>query len=263
MPHSPSKTAHVWTGDYVFLLFELVSKDFRVRYRNMSLGVFWSLLNPLVMMALYMYVFTKIFINPIPHFSVYLLSAIIPFNFFTSAWLGSTTSVLDNAGLIKRIPIRREVIPVASILSNLIHLAIQLFLLLVVVWVAGLRLNIYWLLLPVVWGLELMFIIGLGLATSALNVLVRDTRYVVESTNLILFWIVPIIYTFAMVPANMKDLYQYNPLAALILATHNIILDGHAPSATLLTKLTLVSVATLLLGAEIFKRLERRFYEYL
>jgi lipopolysaccharide transport system permease protein len=263
VPQISAGRQYRWTGDYWFLLRQLILKDFKVRYRNMSLGLFWSVLNPLIMMAVWTYVFTKIFQNPVPHYSIHLLSAIIPFNFFTLAWLTSTTSLHDNAGLIKRIPIRREIIPIAAILSNIAHLAIQLILLIVFLLIDGLSANKYWLWLPVVWGLELLFLIGVGLASSALNVLVRDVRYVVESFNLILFWIVPIVYSFAMVPPEMKDLYQYNPIAALILATHTVILDARAPGTPLLIKLATVSITSLLVGSLIFKKVERRFYEYL
>lgn len=253
----------MWVGDYLFLLRELVAKDFKVRYRNMSLGVFWSLLNPLVMMAVYTYVFTRILARPVPHFSVHLLCGLIPFNFFTIAWLAATNSLIENAAIIKRIPIRREIIPIASILSNLTHLVIQLGLLVFFVLISGLSLNINWLWLPLVWGLEIVFLVGLGLASSAMNLFVRDVRYVVESFNLLLFWIVPIVYTFDNVPAEFRDLYQYNPVAALILATQTIILGGAAPSTTLLVKLSLVSAASLLIGIAIFRRVEKRFYEYL
>jgi ABC-type polysaccharide/polyol phosphate export permease len=215
------------------------------------------------MMVVWTYVFTRIFHNPVPHYSIHLLSAIIPFNFFTLAWLTSTTSLHENAGLIKRIPIRREIIPIAAILSNITHLAIQLVLLVIFLLADGLSVNRYWLWLPVVWGLELLFLVGVGLASGALNVLVRDVRYVVESFNLVLFWIVPIVYSFAMVPVDMKDLYQYNPIAALVLATHDVILNARAPGTPLLLKLTAVSIGSFLVGTLIFRRLQRRLYENL
>ncbi|MBN9663117.1 MAG: ABC transporter permease [Acidobacteria bacterium] len=253
----------MWNGDYLFLLRELVAKDFKVRYRNMSLGVFWSLLNPLVMMAVYTYVFTRILARPLPHFSVHLLCGLIPFNFFTIAWLSATNSLIENVAIIKRVPLKREIIPIASIFSNLTHLLIQLGLLVFFVLISGLSVNINWLWLPVVWGLEIMFLIGLGLASSAMNLFVRDVRYVVESFNLLLFWIVPIVYTFDNVPADFRDLYQYNPVAALILATQTIILGGAAPTMRLLIKLALVSAVSMGLGFAIFRRAEKRFYEYL
>jgi ABC-type polysaccharide/polyol phosphate export permease len=253
----------VWKGSYSYLLWELVVKDFRIRYRNMSLGVFWSLLNPLVMMGIYTYIFTKIFVNPIPHFNIHVLSGLITFGFFSTALATATSSVVDNFSIIKRVPVRREIIPIASILSNLTHLLIQFLLLLVFVVGAGLPITWNYLWLPVLWALMIVFLIGLGLATSACNVFVRDTRYVVESFNLVLFWIVPIIYAFGQVPAEARDLYQFNPVAALILATHNIVLEGHAPSMVLVGKLAGVALTALAGGWLFFHRAERRFYDYL
>jgi lipopolysaccharide transport system permease protein len=253
----------MWQGEYRFLLKNLILKDFRIRYRNMSLGVFWSLLNPLIMLAVYTFVFTRIFTNTTPHWAVFILCGLLPFNFFAMAWSAGTSSMVDNAGLVKRVSVPREIVPITSVLANCLHLVIQIILLLLITVLTGVTVNIHWLWLPVVWALEIVFVCGLALLFAAINVYVRDTRYVVESATIVLFWLVPIIYDFSMIPAQYRELYQYNPLAALILAMREILLMNVAPPAVLLSKLTAVSFASFALGWVVFRRLKVRFYDYL
>jgi lipopolysaccharide transport system permease protein len=253
-----------WTGEYSFAVRNLVLKDFRIRYRNMSLGVLWSLLNPLVMMGVMTFVFTKILPQKIQDFPVFVLCGLVPFNFFTIAWISGTMSIVDNAGLVKRVPFPREIIPLASVLSNTLHLLIQIGLLVTLTLCYGKGVNIYWLWLPVVWGLEVVLVCGMALIFSGLNVFTRDIRYIVESAGAMLFWLVPIFYV-SPAPASGKFvlIYNYNPLAAVIFALRDILLNGVAPAASLLWRLTAISLFTLLAGFFVFGRLKRRFYNYL
>ena len=254
----------MWKGDSWFVLSNLVQKDFKIRYRNMSLGMFWSVLNPLVMMSVLTFVYTQVFKSgTISEYAIGVLCGLVPFNFFAVSWTGGTCSLVDNAGLIKRVLVPREIVPVAAVLSNCMHLIVQIALVLFMTIVFGAGVNRYWLLLPVIWAFAILFTCGVALASAALNVYIRDMRYVVESANTILFWLVPVVYPFTMIPAKFRPLYDYNPLAALIMAMRNILVEARMPAFSLLIKLGGISVLMFVFGWFVFKAMKRRFYEFL
>jgi lipopolysaccharide transport system permease protein len=256
-----------WEGDYVFLFENLILKDFRIRYRNMSLGILWSLINPLVMMSVLTFIFGRVVgsggdLHNRP-FPVFILCGLVPFNFFVSALMTGATSIVDSAGLVKRVLVPREVVPVAAVLSNCVHLLIQIALLLVITVAFGLRPNRYWLWLPVIWTLYVAFVCGLALGASAVNVYIRDTRYVLESFTTVLFWLVPIFYSFSIISEKYIWIYHYDPVAALVLAMRNILMEGIAPPTSLIINLTVAAAFALTLGFLIFRNLKPRFYEHI
>jgi lipopolysaccharide transport system permease protein len=262
-------TAQQWHGDYGFLFENLILKDFRIRYRNMSLGILWSLINPLVMMTVLTFIFVRVFGgggNGDPRtqpFPIFVLCGLVPFNFFVGALMTGATSIVDNAGLIKRVPLPREVVPVAAVLSNCVHMVIQVALLLVLTVGFGLRPNRYWLWLPVIWVLYVVFVCGLALGSSAINVYVRDTRYVLESFTTVLFWLVPIFYPSSIIPQKYAGIYQVNPVAALVLAMRRILIEGLPPLTSTIENLAIAAAFTLGLGLLIFSRFKPRFYEHI
>ena len=255
----------MWRGDYLYLIQNMVLKDFRIRYRNMSLGVLWSLLNPLVMMAVLTFVWTQIFRDPRPHFAFFVLCGLIPYNFFSIAWISGTTSIVDNAGLVKRVPVPREIVTITAVLACCIHLVVQLGLLLVFALASGVGINRQWLWLPLVWGLEIVFVCGLAMITASANVFVRDTRYVVESANLVMLWLVPVFYDLSIVPAKYREVYLWNPVAALVVALRRIMVDALPPDGPTHTmwKLMAASFIVFSVGMMIFRRLKPMFYEHI
>jgi ABC-type polysaccharide/polyol phosphate export permease len=260
------------TQQPLFILYNLVAKDFKVRYRNMSLGIFWSLLNPLIMMGVLTFVFAVVFEPPpIRYYPLFILMGLLPFNFFTLAWSSGTNSIVDNSSLIKKVPFRRELVPISVVLANTVHYLIQIgFFLLAVAIVVGP--NRQWLWIPVLLGLQMAFVCGAALACSALDVYYRDVRYVVESANLVLFWLVPIFYPLELVEPRFAWIYQVNPIAAVTVMTRRMLLEGISPGLSLgmswgavgtLWKAAIVSLATLALGIWVFRRIQKDFSDYL
>ena len=252
-----------WQGDYTYLLKSLVLKDFKVRYRNMSLGMLWSLGNPLIMMGVLTFVFTVFMPTGQRRFPVFLLAGLVPFNFFSIGWATGTTSVTDNAHLVKRVNFPRQIIPISVVLANCVHFAIQIALLVIMALIYDVRITSYWLYIPLLAFLEVLFVTGLAMITSAINVYVRDARYVVESLVTVMFWLVPVVYSFDRIRAAYIPIVHYNPIAAIIMGYRNILLDGHAPAASILLNMTVASCVSLGTGLIVFHRLERRFFDHL
>jgi lipopolysaccharide transport system permease protein len=225
------------------------------------LGVLWSLLNPVIMMAILTFIFTKVFSQAHEkNFPISVLCGLVPLNFFTLAWVTGASSILENTGLVKKVPVPRQVFPIASVLSNCMHLVIQIALLLALVVVFGPGVNVHWLWLPLIWALEILFVCGVAMASSAVNVYVRDTRYVIESANTVLFWLVPVFYSFTMIPVRFRGLYQFNPVAALVLMMRNVLLEDRAPLGSTLIRLSIVSWIMFGLGWYVFSKLKSGFY---
>jgi len=257
-------TQRKWKGDYLYLLQNLVLKDFRIRYRNMSLGILWSLINPLVMMGVLTFIFGYIYGDQSPpFFPLFILCGQIPYLFFTSAWLSGTTSIIANAQLVKRVPVPREVMPVAAVFSNCVHLAIQVALMLALTFYYHLAPSWFWLWMLPLWALYIVFVCGVSLLSSAISVYIRDTQYVVESFNVVLFWLVPIFYGWEKIPPKYAFVYKLNPVAALALAMRNILIDRHAPPATLIENMVIAAAVALGIGLLVFARVKRSFYEYI
>jgi lipopolysaccharide transport system permease protein len=251
------------SGDILFLLQNLVLKDFRIRYRNMSLGVTWSVANPLIMMGILTFVFTRIFPNPMHHFALFALCALVPFNFYSLAAIAGTTSLLENQTLIKRVRCPRAIFPIASVLSSSLHFLIQIALLISLLLIFGHTVNRYWLWLLPVWVMEVVFLCGLCLITSALDIYYRDIRYLVECSGLVMFWTVPVFYSIERIPHRFQPFYMMNPIAAVAVIDRQVLLAATGPPFILLLQLSAVSLAVFGLGFVIFTRLQRDFADYL
>lgn len=217
----------------------MVSRELRVRYKNSVLGIFWSFLNPLLQVLTMTFVFGTILREGVPNFSAYIFAAYLPFTFFQFSVLDSAQSVLASLPLVKKIYFPREILPLASILANFLHLLLGFavfFVFLFVIYLRDRRMipfqatTIY---LPILLLISLMLSIGLGLIVSALNTFYEDVKYIVNMIMYLMVFLCPIMYlaeSVAGTNANARSgyllykLYNLNPMAALATAYRKILL---------------------------------------
>lgn len=255
----------IWA--YRFALHNLVLKDFRVRYRNMSLGMLWSLLNPLVMLGVLVFVFSYIFPQPESRtFPIFILIGLVFHNFLSLSVSAATNSIVENASLIKKLHFPRLIIPLAVVLSQAIHIAIQTALVFLFILLFRLPVTpaIFWLAVALL--VAMVFILGLCLICSALDTYYRDVLYISQSALIVLFWLSPVFYPLSMVRANLPPwfyaLYLLNPLAGCIDVARAAVLDGTVAQLLPLGVAAAVAVAFLAAGGRLFLRLQRNFADH-
>jgi ABC-type polysaccharide/polyol phosphate export permease len=208
---------------YRDLFANLFRRDLHAKYRGSALGVLWTLANPLMLMAVYLFVFGVVWKSPFSsggHYSLYLLSGIAVWTFFTSALLSSTRSMLDNANLIRKTKFPRQLVPLSVVAAHLVSFVAMLVLLLVVNFVALPRVRATELLAIPLAALFVALVCGLALAVASLNVLFRDIEFIVAALLVPWFFLTPILY-----PLDGKQISGH-PTAAWFIHWVNVITPG-------------------------------------
>lgn len=276
------------------LLFSMVERDLKIRYKNSFFGFLWSFINPIATMLVLTFVFRVIMRNPIPNFSANLLAALLPFLFIQQAVLDASQSVIQNASIMKKVYFPREIYPLAVILSNFVHLLsgmLMFYAFLVVVYLISYIKNPatahfqfsdkFWL-LPFMLLLSLTLASGLGLFFSALNTMYEDVKYILTIVFQILFYMCPVVYFAeqvaytAPVPEKYKalfyNIYMANPVAEIVHAFRRSLLpaqpfdvNGHGYlvgiGAGKLLFCSVLSVLVLIGGYNYFNKVKWRFME--
>jgi ABC-type polysaccharide/polyol phosphate export permease len=245
------------------LLAELFRKDFDVRYAGSALGVLWTQLYPLLLLAVYSFVFTTIFHSDIPRFPLFLFVGIAVYQFFATAVQLATGSILNNAHLVTRIGFPRELVTLSVVLIPVVDLSASHVILIL----GGLWYGVYpawsWLALPGLIALMALVLAGLGLALATAAVYMRDVRFFVEVAVLLLMFLSPVFYSEASVPESVAWMVRLNPLATAITAYRGAFLDGAWPAFSSWMTLSVAAFVAVWLGVEVFDRGQRGFADAL
>jgi lipopolysaccharide transport system permease protein len=252
---------------YRELIVSLTKKELKVKYRGSVLGFFWSLLNPILTMLVYSFVFSIVLRAGIPEFAIFLICALLPFNFLSNSVNYGASSIIANSNLVNKIYFPREIIPLSIILANLFNFLLELAALFIVMGIMGYSFYIYLYLLPVVIFIQFFLVVGMTLLVSALNVFFRDLQHLITIIMMVWFFGTPIIYPLSMVPERFQFIIKINPMTIYAAYYRNIFYyvkypEGAGfPSAP--ETLTAVGITLLIFftGYFAFKKLEPRFAE--
>lgn len=257
---------------YQFLMFQLISRDFKRKYKRSVLGVVWSLLYPILMMTVMAIVFSNMFRFEVEgiNYLVYLMTGIIMWSYFSEASTAAMTSIVDNFTLLTKVYIPKYIFPLSKCLFAGINFVLTLipWFALIVLTHFGLgnypaSINIYYLLLPYIFLCLLLFTIGIGLIVSCVSVFLRDVFYIYGIILTIWNYFTPVFYSIDILPENLQTLFKYNPMYQLITAVRTIVLYGECPSSMTLGIISFVSLFVLSLGVIIFKKNQDKFIYYI
>lgn len=275
-----SETDTVWAHlielvQFRDLVRNLVERDLKVRYKNSILGVLWSWLNPLFMMAVYTIVFTVMQPGgnyvPAREFPAFILVGLLPWTFFSTAILASVNVIIANANLVKKVYFPREILPLSVVLSNLVSFGISIVILFPILAIFGRRLTVWVLVLPLIVLLQFCFVAGVALLVSTLNVFYRDTKQVMDVVMMAWFFVTPVFYPIDVLPRSREvlgvtiDVHRWtrilNPMASLIAAYRDVLFHGRRVGLDFLARTAVTTVAVLIVGYAVFYRYSRRFGE--
>jgi ABC-type polysaccharide/polyol phosphate export permease len=245
------------------LLFNLVYRDLTVRYKRSVIGFFWTMLNPLLLMLIFVVIFSHLFRFELPHYETYFLSEYLPWTFFAQTTITSMQSMNWNGALMKRVRVPKSIFALASTLSGTVNLLLSYVPLLLIMIVMGVPLRPALLFLPVSFAILAVFTLGISLLLSSVSVYFVDVREMYAVSLTALMYMSPIIYPISIVPVRFQRAIALNPLLYVMQIVRDPVYSGTLPSASYLGIATAAAVVAFLIGWTVFRRLSRGFYPHL
>lgn len=241
------------------LLYELVARDVKIKYRKSVLGVLWTLLNPLLMMVILSIVFSNLFRFDVENYPLYLLSGQILFNFYNEATSASMTSILGNAALIKKVYIPKYMFVVSRIASSSINILSSFCALLLVMLFTRTELHytMFFVFIPLAY--LILFSLGIGLILAALTVKFRDVMHLYSVFITGLMYLTPVIYPIEMLPNWVRIIVNLNPLTGMLSIFRDVMLYNTIPDVLQFLLSGGIVIITLAIGLVVFYKQQDEF----
>jgi ABC-2 type transport system permease protein len=248
---------------YRYLLYQLVINDIKVKYRRSVLGIIWSILHPLLMVAVLTLVFSSLFKSDITHFAIYVLTGRIMWDLFAQSTSFAMSSISGNASLIKKVYVPKYIFPLAKCFFSLVNTLMALVaLILIALFSGGVEISPALFLLPFPLLYTFIFAIGISLILAAYTVFFRDLEHLYEVLLTAWVYFTPIFYPISIIPENLKIFLKFNPIYHTLSMFRDVVMYGHYP--TLEQHLICASIAfgSLFIGVFIFHKRQDQFILY-
>lgn len=243
--------------NYSFLLTELIKRDISGKYKDSTLGLFWSFLNPLLSMIVLTIVFSTFFGRTIENFPVYLLSGKLVFDLFANATTGAMDSIKGNSEIIKKIYVPKYMFAVSAVCYEFVNFLISFAILFGVMIVTGAEFHPTLILSLIPIGLLFMLVFGLGLILAVCNTYFSDIGYLYNVFTLILMYASALFYPIEVVPVRVQILFTLNPVYTAI-STFRECVYGVVPDFLSLAYLGVFAVTVLIIGIILFRMYEKK-----
>ena len=249
---------------YREMIFSLIRRDLKGRYKGSALGFLWTFINPLMQLGVYTLVFSVIMRNGIKDYYLFLFVALIPWIFFSTSLSGGSSCIWAQQDMVKKIYFPREVLPIAFVTSQFVNMLLSFLVVFAVLLVSGKGLNFIALLcLPVVMLVEYILAISAAMLTSAITVYLRDMEYILGIVTMAWQFLSPVMYSVDQVPEQLLPIYNLNPMTPVITAYREILYYGNIPKLSTLLHAVIFGIIVLIVGVTVFSKLKRHFAEAL
>ncbi|NEP34932.1 ABC transporter permease [Moorena sp. SIO3B2] len=261
---SKLKQFYKWRLSYLYdLLRELVNREMKLLYKRSVLGVAWMLLNPLLQLAVFSFVFRFVLSVNIPQYTSFAFSGLLVWTWFNTSLFQATGVIISNRPLIRQPGFPNAILPVVTVTTGLIHFILALPILVIFLLIDGVQLQPVIILLPILQALQFSVTISLAYILAGLNVIFRDTQHTIGVLLQLFFYLTPIFYEITNVPKNYQFFYYLNPMVHLVTAYRAVLIKGTPPDWIALLVMALVTAVFLPIGLQIFRWQSDRFVEEL
>ena len=249
---------------YREMIFSLVRRDIKGRYKGSALGFLWTFINPLLQLGVYTMVFSIIMRNGIEDYYLFLFVPLIPWIFFSTSLSGGSSCIWAQQDMVKKIYFPREVLPIAFVTSQFVNMALSFLVVFAVLIVSGKGMNIVAMLfLPVIMVVEYLLALSMAMLSSAVTVYLRDVEYILGIITMAWQFLTPVMYSVDQVPEQLMWVFNLNPMTPIIVAYRDILYYGRVPQLGTLIHATVFGLIVLVIGVLIFGKLKRHFAEAL